>query len=64
MSWQVIQKSKITGIETVMAEVPTMEEATEALNLLWRSYVDTHYSAFVELSLKEIVYENQEAAEV
>lgn len=60
MSWQIVQRNKITGKETVMAEVMTKEEAEDTKNTIWRSYVDMYYSAYVDLTLKEIYYKEGE----
>lgn len=63
MSWRVIQRSRITGVEQeATSEFMTKEEAEAAVQTLWRSYVDLHYNHYVELRIEEIDY-GEEAAE-
>ena len=62
MSWRVIQRSRITGVEQELAEVLEKEEAEKVLQTFWRSYVDLHYNHYVELRIEEIDY-GEEAAE-
>lgn len=65
MSWRVIQRSKITGVEQeATSEFMTKEGAEAAIQTLWRSYVDAHYNHFVELRIEEIVYGEEAADEV
>lgn len=64
MSWRVIQRSKITGVEQELAETLDKEGAEKSLQTYWQTYVDLHYNHFVELRIEEIDYGEEATDEV